>query len=42
MRSAIQISSKEHVVSQDSVPGEYRPCLKYAMRTLHLDSFISP
>ena len=26
MGSAIQIFSKEHVVSQDIGPGEYRPC----------------
>ena len=42
MKKAIQTFSKELVVSQDNFKSEDRPYLNYPMRTVYLDSFISP
>ena len=42
MKKAIQTFSKELVVSQDSFKSEDRTYLNYPMRTVYLDSFISP
>ena len=42
MKNAIQIFSKELVVSQDNFKREDRPYLNYPMRTVYLESFISP
>ena len=42
MKNAIQPFSKELFVSQDNFKSEDRPYLNYPMRTVYLDSFISP
>ena len=42
MKDAIQTFSKELVVSQDNFKSEDRTYLNYPMRTVYLDSFISP
>ena len=42
MKNAIQPFSKELFVSQDIFKSEDRPYLDYPMRTVYLDSFISP
>ena len=42
IKNAIQTFSKGHVVSQDNFKSGDRPYLNYLMRTVYLDSFISP